>query len=304
MLQKVIITYTITSDLDEAFILFNSQNTRGKPLDDKDLLKGHHIRFIARKHIQKECAMKFEKTLREKINNKDIFSIILGLLTIIKSASRGDLQGYELSKPNIYENFKSEFVNDDIVFNKYHSYFTVTSSIQGGIAFFEYLKKYTELYHELSKDDSFTCYDGIWGSGNTYLSKIYKAIILFYRDKFTDYGYGVEKALQILLLNFRLDSDSVRPEGVAKDMQKWFVEIMLTSNKEVFKNKLKTYIRNNINDLKFEYRKVEIGNKEPENKLHYLKNNKFVELKDTKLDFYNATYFKDEIRREYENGNR
>lgn len=36
--KQVIVTYAITNDLDQAFILFSSQNTRGKPLDDKDLL--------------------------------------------------------------------------------------------------------------------------------------------------------------------------------------------------------------------------------------------------------------------------
>ncbi|MCZ6156694.1 DUF262 domain-containing protein [Campylobacter ureolyticus] len=243
--EKVIITYTITNDLDQAFILFSSQNTRGKPLDDKDLLKGHHIRFINRKRTQQECAKEFEKTLREKRNNSDVFSIVLTLLSIIKSGSKSELQGVDLLSPNIYENFKSEFLSDDIIFNNYHNNFIATSSVQGGEAFFKYLKKYTELYNGLTQDEIFTCYDGLWG-GNYYLSVIYQAIVLFYRDKFNDDSYDIEKALQILLLNFRLEKDSVRKEGVASEFEKWFKDIEFASNKEVFKNKLKEYIRNNI----------------------------------------------------------
>ncbi|MCZ6103534.1 DUF262 domain-containing protein [Campylobacter ureolyticus] len=243
--EKVIITYTITNDLDQAFILFSSQNTRGKPLDDKDLLKGHHIRFINRKTTQQECAKEFEKTLREKRNNSDVFSIVLTLLSIIKSGSKSELQGVDLLSPNIYENFKSEFLSDDIIFNNYHNNFIATSSVQGGEAFFKYLKKYTELYNGLTQDEIFTCYENLWG-GNLYLARTYQAIILFYRDKFNDDSYDIEKALQILLLNFRLEKDSVRKESVASDFEKWFKEIEFASNKEVFKNKLKEYIRNNI----------------------------------------------------------
>lgn len=243
--EKVIITYTITNDLDQAFILFSSQNTRGKPLDDKDLLKGHHIRFINRKTTQQECAKEFEKTLREKRNNSDVFSIVLTLLSIIKSGSKSELQGVDLLSPNIYENFKSEFLSDDIIFNNYHNNFIATSSVQGGEAFFKYLKKYTELYNSLTQDEIFTCYENLWG-GNLYLARTYQAIILFYRDKFNDDSYDIEKALQILLLNFRLEKDSVRKESVASDFEKWFKEIEFASNKEVFKNKLKEYIRNNI----------------------------------------------------------
>lgn len=243
--EKVIVTYTITNDLDQAFILFSSQNTRGKPLDDKDLLKGHHIRFINRKTTQQECAKEFEKTLRDKRNNSDIFSIVLTLLSIIKSGSKSELQGFDLSSPNIYENFKSEFLSDEIIFNNYHNNFIATISVQGGEAFFKYLKKYTKLYNKLVEDEIFTCYEQLHG-GNIYLARVYQATILFYRDKFNDDSYDVEKALQILLLNFRLEKDSVRKEGVASDFEKWLKEIEFASNKEVFKNKLKEYIRNNI----------------------------------------------------------
>ncbi|VYS95453.1 DUF262 domain-containing protein [Campylobacter ureolyticus] len=273
--KQVIVTYTITDDLDQAFILFSSQNTRGKPLDDKDLLKGHHIRFINRKITQRKCAEEFEEILRDKRNNSDIFSIVLTLLSIIKSGSKSELQGFDLSSPNIYENFKSEFLSDEIIFNNYHNNFIATASIQGGEAFFKYLEKYTKLYNKLVEDEVFTCYEQLHG-GNIYLARVYQATILFYRDKFNDDSYDIEKALQILLLNFRLEKDSVRKEGVADEFRKWFKEIEFASNKEVFKNKLKKYIRNNIFFKDFE------GGWQKQ---------KFIE----------ATYFIDEIKKEIPN---
>ena len=51
--NNVIVTYIKAKDLDEAFVLFDSQNTRGRSLDRKDLLKVHHIRFIQNYNKQK-----------------------------------------------------------------------------------------------------------------------------------------------------------------------------------------------------------------------------------------------------------
>ncbi|MGH1601312.1 DUF262 domain-containing protein [Campylobacter majalis] len=138
---NVIVTYTITTNLDQAFILFNSQNTRGKPLDDKDLLKGHHIRFIKRKSDQKEYAKSFEIALREKRLYKDKLTIVLKLLSIIKSAAKNELDGDSIRKTEIYENFKSEFEADEIGFNNYHDTFIATTSVQGGAGFFSILAK-------------------------------------------------------------------------------------------------------------------------------------------------------------------
>ncbi|WP_431340018.1 hypothetical protein [Campylobacter majalis] len=130
-------------------------------------------------------------------------------------------------------------------------------------------------YDELLKDESFTCYETLGGAGNIYLAKIYQALILFYRDKFNDDSYEVEKYLQILLLNLRLGNDSVTRQNVAWNMQGWFKEIAFTSNKNVFKNKLKQHIKNNIFELNLN------------------------DLTGQKLYFYDATYFKNEIEKEF-----
>jgi len=51
--NKIIVTTINTNDIDEAFMLFDSQNTRGKPLSKKDLLKVHHLRFVNNYKTQK-----------------------------------------------------------------------------------------------------------------------------------------------------------------------------------------------------------------------------------------------------------
>jgi len=50
--------------LDEAFIFFNSQNDRGKRLNDYDLVKANHLRFIEHDDLQKRCAQSWERIER------------------------------------------------------------------------------------------------------------------------------------------------------------------------------------------------------------------------------------------------
>lgn len=278
--KNVYITYVITNKLDEAFVLFNSQNTRGRPLHDNDLLKGHHIRFIERKDIQRDCAIKFENSLKEKVENGDVLTNVLELLSIIRTGAKGEIPGRYLQEADIYNNFKSEFISDEISFNRYHNNFVATSSIQGGVAFFKYLEKYTDLYLKLCKDDTFKCYDDLWG-GNRYLAKIYKAILLFFHDKFEDNTYEIEKNLQIILLNIRLNADRLAKEHVAGETQKFFIDIELSSNKIVVKNKFRKYIADKIKSLDFKKDGWQIDS------------------------FINSTYFIDDIKRKFsQNGER
>ena len=45
-LEKITFVTITTKDIDEAFVFFDSQNSRGKSLERKDLLKAHHLRYV------------------------------------------------------------------------------------------------------------------------------------------------------------------------------------------------------------------------------------------------------------------
>ncbi|HNX77237.1 MAG TPA: DUF262 domain-containing protein [Candidatus Rifleibacterium sp.] len=53
-----------TDSLDEAFVFFDSQNSRGKALEDFDLIKANHLRYT-KDALQKECAESWEKIERD-----------------------------------------------------------------------------------------------------------------------------------------------------------------------------------------------------------------------------------------------
>lgn len=256
LLEKVIITYTKTDDLDEAFILFDSQNTRGKPLKRKDILKVHHIHPIREKRSM--YAKKWEAWERNKTDTKkesDRLDEILYLISFIRKGIRNELgiddldsidvfrelktktASYHLNnynQPPIYESFEFDFeknllslITKPIKFSdrylvngiKYVP-FEINSAISGGENFFMYTWKYYEIYLKLLENTFFTKLDSAYGSGNLYLKKIYQTSLFFYFDKF-----GNEKLedfairIFILLLYLRINKSSIRKEKVLS--QEW-----------------------------------------------------------------------------------
>lgn len=253
--EKVIITYIKANTLDEAFMLFDSQNTRGKPLDRKDLLKVHHIRFINSYQKQKTVAKKWEE-ITKKSNGEDKFDnvdFVLNNLSFIRKAIRQELNGEDLvyvdvfkefiaednittlnnyNQPPIFENFDFNLDTKEIsLISKSFDLkgffkigngleflpFEIIQSIEGGERFFWFVLKYVELIKNLkSKNTLFNQLDGVSGNGNLFLKKIYQSVLILFVDKFGVDDFD-EFAIKffILLLNFR-QKEQVRKEGVVK----------------------------------------------------------------------------------------
>jgi len=253
--EKVMITYIKANTLDEAFMLFDSQNTRGKPLDRKDLLKVHHIRFINSYQKQKTVAKKWEE-ITKKNSEEDKFDnvdFVLNNLAFIRKAIRQELNGEDLvyvdvfkefiaednittlnnyNQPPIFENFDFNLDTKEIsLISKSFDLkgflkigngleflpFEIIQSIEGGERFFWFVLKYVELIKNLkSKNTLFNQLDGISGNGNLFLKKIYQSVLILFVDKFGVDDFD-EFAIKffILLLNFR-QKEQVRKEGVVK----------------------------------------------------------------------------------------
>ena len=253
--EKVMITYIKANTLDEAFMLFDSQNTRGKPLDRKDLLKVHHIRFINFYQKQKIVAKNWEQ-ITKKNSEEDKFDdvdFVLNNLSFIRKAIRQELNGEDLvyvdvfkefiaednittlnnyNQPPIFENFDFNLDTKEIsLISKSFDLkgffkigngleflpFEIIQSIEGGERFFWFVLKYVELIKNLkSKNTLFNQLDGVSGNGNLFLKKIYQSVLILFVDKFGVDDFD-EFAIKffILLLNFR-QKEQVRKEGVVK----------------------------------------------------------------------------------------
>ncbi len=260
--KNVYITCTYAESLDEAFFYFDAQNTRGKPLARKDLLKVHHLRHML-KDTPENVIMdiikdweKYEKTPPEDIKylGEDflefLFEQVLGLT---RKAVRGELEPDNLAWIDVYREFRSEGgpnllnnYNQPPLFKFFHydpqqdvvSFtpkiapftgpymlqngkrylpFEVTQSISGGLHFFLYAFKYVEALKQLRNDPWFCLLDDVTGAGNRYLRKVYRAVLLYFFDKFGMQDFEDFAAhLFLLLAYYRNGKASLYKEGVKK----------------------------------------------------------------------------------------
>ena len=163
-------------DLDEAFQFFDSQNSRGKPLESYDLLKAYHLREMKDKpkEIIHHCVERWEKSaLSQEINNLDkIINYILFRLRrwhyqesgeVFTSDELETFKGVSESAtyPYLSPLFATKVVEKLAQQNPmfYHPRFVKTSfqtiqTLINGEQFFDYVQYYSELYEKLFKEGS------------------------------------------------------------------------------------------------------------------------------------------------------
>lgn len=75
--NKIEFVCIVTSNLDDAFIFFDSANSKGKKLEDYDLIKAYHLRGIDGLKSIKSYAQKFENLAKNSDDFKKMFRWIL-----------------------------------------------------------------------------------------------------------------------------------------------------------------------------------------------------------------------------------
>ena len=161
-------------DLDEAFQFFDSQNSKGKPLESYDLLKAYHLREMKdkSKEIIHHCVERWEKSaLSQEINNLDkIINYILFRLRrwhyqesgeVFTSDELETFKGVSESAtyPYLSPLFSTKVVEKLAQQNPmfYHPRFVKTNfqtiqTLINGEQFFDYVQYYVEIYEKLSKE--------------------------------------------------------------------------------------------------------------------------------------------------------
>ena len=176
LLEICEMVYVELDDLDEAFQFFDSQNSRGKPLESYDLLKAYHLREMKDKpkEIVHHCVERWEKSaLSQEINNLDkIINYILFRLRRWHYQESGevftsdDLETFKgvsesATYPYLSPLFATKVVEKLAQQNPmfYHPRFVKTSfqtiqTLINGEQFFDYVQYYSELYEKLFKEGS------------------------------------------------------------------------------------------------------------------------------------------------------
>jgi hypothetical protein len=209
------VLFTVFND-DEAFQLFDSQNSRGKALEPYDLLKAFHLREM--ENDSNEDRMNCVELWENSIKNNKLKPILEDHLFRTRKWTKGE-RVYNLSKNEIDEfkgislhkaqkyNFENSIrIIDGFIENSQKDKilanfqvpqnfpFSITMPIINGKRFFEYIQYYIHLKDTLlKKDEEFknfhkeycTNYYGAWRSGDVKVRNLYENILLYIADKYS-----------------------------------------------------------------------------------------------------------------------
>lgn len=243
LLNKCQVVLFVLQEQSEAFQFFDSQNSRGKPLEAHDLLKAFHLREFSVNELESEKIKAIENW--ESFGTKDLSKLFTNLFRV-KNWSRGvsareftkndiDLfKGVNLENNNY--NFTKSLAILDFFTNSYSNYekkihktdvrfpFQLDQIIINGKRFFEMVSHYKELYDNSKNkfDDNeiikiINEYDGMYRTGDKYVRMIFDCALLFYIDKFSD--YEINKAIEIIFIwaySLRVKSERVMLSSIDK----------------------------------------------------------------------------------------
>jgi hypothetical protein len=217
ILEKCEFVIFTVHEHDEAFQLFDSQNTRGKDLEPHDLLKAFHLREMASDtEVERaKCVERWEKSIDE---NK-LKPILGNHLFRIRKWSKNEWK-YNFTKSDIdefkgislHQSQKYPYENalrmlDGFVDNAQHDKFlrnlhiaqsfpfSITMPVINGKRFFEYVDFYIQEKDRIfDKEKHPALYDfynhycweypGAWRSGDEKVRNLYENILIAFLDKF------------------------------------------------------------------------------------------------------------------------
>ena len=204
-----------TTQLAEAFQLFDSQNTRGKALAPHDLLKAFHLREM-RDHPNE---MKHTVEKWERTDPKDIYLLFQDYLFPIKHWIEKD-KGHRFTSADIDE-FKG--VSFDLQYYyamrtvKGMPIFQIDQPFVSGENFFEYVEHYLNLLSDVkaavSKDDIDLFLDGA-GVGFSYAKQLFYCAVLYYCDRFRNFDDRIIKRLYAWTFMVRLQMQKLGFDSV------------------------------------------------------------------------------------------
>lgn len=178
--EKLNLTYCVVNEIDDVFVVFDTQNTLGKPLTRAELLKNHHFMHVdsLSATMQKQIAKEWKKY--QNMVSWNNFSMLEATLNELYIAR-------QIFKANIFS--LGNYINyNDLAFNEFlgieirdkgysrTSGLKFSSSIIKGAEFFSYTIKYCEFYVRLFESANFC--------QKYYVNQAMIIMLLIYVDKF------------------------------------------------------------------------------------------------------------------------
>jgi len=209
----------------EAFQLFDSQNTRGKPLYPHDLLKAYHLREMKNYPYEMQHAVtKWEAVKTKEI--KELFELYLFPIRQWTSCNKSfnfsanDIDVYKGIDENSHYTYAKRA-------NKAMPYFQITESFIAGNDFFEmvehYLKMLSDVKNEINTNNNHSEINK-WlenkkaksSSGFSFAKNLFFCAVLCYYDRFRNFDEQVIKKLFSWAFILRVDMSSLGFDSINK----------------------------------------------------------------------------------------
>ncbi len=182
--DKIEFVCIVTPNLDDAFIFFDSANSRGKKLEDYDLIKAYHLREIVAKHQESslpDYAKLFEEMAKE---DSEYLSFFFGQILTPARLWLRDRSNLVAGDMKIYDEFCKEIPKSFARANRSNQNMGILSSFAGGEDFFIFLQKYDSLLKTLQNYEFYQDLKKIGGAGFGYARNLYVMAAMIYLDKF------------------------------------------------------------------------------------------------------------------------
>lgn len=222
LLSNICFFYTEVNTIEEAFQLFDSQNTRGKSLKPADLLKAFHLQQMddeVSEKIKRNYVDKWEELSKDNVLNKFIEEHLFRIRKWIKNDNAyrfrnehvDEFKGITINNSElpyfskrdliVYHNY--ERIKNDKEFSLYNSEikfpFQIDQTIINGKIFFEYIFHFYEEFEKFKKEKSTWSdfynnhcinYHGWWRTGDYYLRNLFENFSFYAVTRFNDNEYN------------------------------------------------------------------------------------------------------------------
>ncbi|EPP8195807.1 DUF262 domain-containing protein [Campylobacter lari] len=179
LLKNIEFICVLAPSEDDAFLFFDSANSKGKGLKSYDLIKAFHLHSLEKNQgsMLGYYARKFENLAKDERKITILFDELL-------APARAWLKHKSINANDIkaYEEFCKEFFSDKFLYSKED--LGILSSFANGVDFFEYLFKYNEFFDKLSNNALYQELDEIYYTGFIYNKYIYAIAVMIYFSKF------------------------------------------------------------------------------------------------------------------------
>ena len=287
--------------LSEAFQLFETQNGRGKELEAYNLLKAYHIRAMtdASQNAKKERDDRWEDAasfingsgnrldLLRQVINENLYRIRKwskeGYASTFSKKEIGEFKGLTIDHDNNPEYaYQNILVQQQIALNylgrkrlnirwrfengdpeNISPFVSINQLIINGLAFFDYIETYIEIYKRLFLDtdspqvqnfkkfySEYCTYKGSWRRGDTYVRQVYQSAIILLFDRFGEKGVNyLYEAIYTCLYRIRLEKRKIFSQTMCGNAEAGWIFSTIQNAKNlselsVMKSRAEEYKRN------------------------------------------------------------